>query len=256
MSNGGCEALVESYVGWLRAGMRAARVEGGCELTLPFLDRHNDHLQIYADQKDGRILLTDDGYVISDLRASGVEIDTDKRQDILTTTLHGFGVHLREGELVVEASPQNVGARIHSLVQAMLAVNDMYVMSQHRVAGFFYEDVRAFLDDHDVRYVPRVKVAGTSGYDHTVDFLIPRSKSRPERLVQAISVPQRDHIVPFLFSITDTRETRGLDGEAFAFLNDEDGARIAANVTEALDEYGVRPVLWSSRGEAVEALAG
>lgn len=251
-----CQTLVDSYARWLHGGLQAARVEGACELTTPFLDRHNDHIQIYAERADGRILLTDDGYVLADLRASGLDIDTDKRRDVLASTLRGFGVHLHGEELRIEASSANLGGRVHSLVQAMLAVNDMYVMSQHRVAGFFFEDVRAFLDQHDVRYVPRVKISGTSGYDHTIDFLIPRSRSRPERLVQAISVPQRDHIVPFLFSITDTRQTRGLDAEAIAFLNDEGTVRIAPNVTEALAEYEVTPAYWSAREEYVPELVG
>jgi hypothetical protein len=250
-----CGTLVDSYVDWLRSGLSAAKVETGCELTTPFLDRHNDHIQIYAEPRGGKILLSDDGYMLADLRASGLEIDTDKRRDVVMTTLRGFGVHLHDDELTIEASTNNVGARIHSLVQAMLAVNDMYVMGQARVAGFFFEDVRAFLDEHDVRYSPRVKVPGTSGYDHQIDFLIPRSKNRPERIVQAIAAPSREYIVPFLFSITDTRQARGADAEAYAFLNDEGAAKVAANVTDALDEYGVVPALWSEREQYVEALA-
>jgi hypothetical protein len=254
MSTNDCAALVGAYADWLRSGLSAAPVEGGCELTTPFLDRHNDHLQIYAERIGDKIVLTDDGYILSDLKASGLDINTDKRRDVLAGTLRGFGVHLRNGELTIEAAPSNVGARIHSMVQAMLAVNDMYVMGQERVAGFFFEDVRTFLEEHQVRYVPRIKVAGTSGYDHTIDFLIPRSPERPERLVQAIAAPSRDYIIPFLFAITDTRQTRGADAEAYAFLNDEGISKIAPNVTEALEEYDVTPAYWSQREHVIEAL--
>jgi len=34
----------------------------------------------------------------------------------------------------------------------MLAINDLFVMSQSRVASFFFEDVRDFLDANNVRY--------------------------------------------------------------------------------------------------------
>jgi hypothetical protein len=59
----------------------------------------------------------------------------------------------------------------------MLAVNDMFVMAQPRVASFFFEDVRNFLDSQDIRYTARVKLAGKSGYDHGIDFLIPSRRS-------------------------------------------------------------------------------
>lgn len=246
---------MESYLAWLREGLSAAKVESGCELTTPFLDRHNDHLQIYAERRNGTIVLSDDGYVLADLRASGLEIDTPKRKELFQSTLNGLGVRIREDELYVEASEKDLGAKVHALVQGMLAVNDMYVMGQARVAGFFFEDVKAFLDDHDVRYSERVKVAGRSGYDHTVDFLIPKSRTRPERFVQAINAPTKDTIRPYLFGITDTRKLRGADAQAFAFLNDEDNT-VAANVAEALASYDVVPAPWSERETFAAALAG
>ena len=63
-----------------------------CELTTPFLDRHNDHLQVYATRRNGSFVLSDDGYVLSDLRTSGLEIDTPKRKIILESVLNGLGV--------------------------------------------------------------------------------------------------------------------------------------------------------------------
>ena len=184
-----CEQLIEDYVKWLRKGLSIESLEKACELTTPFLDRHNDHLQIYAVKQNGKIVLTDDGYILSDLRTSGVELTTQKRREVLESVLNGFGVRLEGNQLMVEASQRNIGHRLHILIQAMLAVNDMFVMAQPRVASFFWEDVRSFLDQHDVRYSPRVKIAGRSGFDHAIDFLIPKSKIHPERLIQTINAP-------------------------------------------------------------------
>ena len=82
------------------------------------------------------------------------------------SVLNGFGVQTKGNQLVVEASERNLGQRLHTLIQAMLAINDMFVMAQPRVAGFFWEDVSGFLDDSQIRYVPRVKLSGRSGFDH------------------------------------------------------------------------------------------
>jgi len=250
-----CELLVEAYVEWLRKGLSVEALSNACELTTPFLDRHNDHLQIYAVKKEGTILLSDDGYVLSDLRTSGLDLNTPKRQAVLESVLNGLGVKVDGRQLIVEASVRNLGQRLHSLVQAMLAINDMFVLAQPRVASFFWEDVKAFLDEHEVRYSPRVKISGRSGFDHAIDFLIPKSSTRPERFVQAINAPNKNTIGTYLFVLGDTREARGDGAEAYAFLNDYE-REVGGEVIEALEAYEVKPALWSKRIEYVQALAG
>lgn len=249
-----CQQLIDSYLDWLRKGLSVEAVGKACELTTPFLDRHNDHLQVYAVQRNGTIVLSDDGYILSDLRTSGLDLNTPKRLEVVKAILSGLGVRLEGNQLVVEASKRTLGQKVHSLVQAMLAVNDMFVMAQPRVATFFWEDVRAFLDQHDVRYSPRVKIAGRSGYDHAIDFLIPKSRARPERFVQAINAPIKSTIGSYLFALTDTRETRPEKPEAYAFLNDRDHV-VGGDVIEALGAYEVKPALWSQRDEYVQVLA-
>lgn len=136
----------------------------------------------------------------------------------------------------------------------MLAINDMFVMAQPRVASFFWEDVRDFLDSHGVRYSPRVKLAGRTGYDHAIDFLIPRSGEVPERIVQAINSPNRNAIANYLFVLGDTRDARVTGSEAYAFLNDRD-REVGGDVIEALEAYAVVPALWSQRERHSERLA-
>lgn len=248
-----CQQLVDSYLDWLRTGLSVQEVSGYCELTTPFLDRHNDHLQIYAARKDDKITLTDDGYILSDLRTSGLDTSTPKRKAVLDSLVNGFGVHLRENELVAEASAKNLGQRVHSLLQAMLAVNDMFVMSQPRVATFFWEDVKSFLEKNEVRFSPRIKITGKSGYDHSIDFLIPKSKNRPERLVQAINAPSRSTIGSYLWVLSDSREARGRDSQAYAFLNDQEH-HVGSDVLDALNSYGVIPALWTKKESYVQDL--
>ncbi len=250
-----CDLLIESYVEWLRNGLSVDSLENACELTTPFLDRHNDHLQIYAVKNDGVIVLSDDGYILSDLRTSGLDINTPKRQAVIDTVLNGFGVRIEGNKIVAEASIRNLGQKVHTLIQAMLAVNDMFVMAQPRVSSYFWEDVRTFLDENDVRYSPRVKISGHSGFDHAIDFLIPRSSRRPERFIQAINAPNKNTIGSYLFSLGDTREARGNGAEAYAFLNDREKP-VGGDVIEALHAYNVKPAVWSARETFIEALAG
>src|SRR5208337_4828177 len=123
MNRNECQKLIDGYVGWLRQGLSVEEAGEACELTTPFLDRHNDHLQVYATRCNGSIVLSDDGYILSDLRTSGLEVDTPKRKMVLESVLNGLGVRNENGQLLIEASNVNLGQRLHSLVQAMLAVN-------------------------------------------------------------------------------------------------------------------------------------
>lgn len=250
-----CQQLIDTYLDWLRKGLSVEQLDQACELTTPFLDRHNDHLQVYAAKENGKIVLSDDGYILADLRTSGLDLNTPKRKSVLDTILNGFGIRTDGRRLFVEASSRNLGQRMHLLIQAMLSLNDMFVMAQTRVATFFWEDVRNFLDQHDVRYSPRVKITGRTGYDHAIDFLIPKSRIRPERIVQAINAPNKNTITSYLFVLDDTREARGDESEAYAFLNDQ-YREISGDVIEALEAYSVISVLWSRREQYVKALAG
>lgn len=258
MNRNECQKLIDGYVSWLHQGLSVEEVGEACELTTPFLDRHNDYLQVYATRRNGNIILSDDGYILSDLRTSGLEVDTPKRKMVLDSVLKGLGVRAENNQLMVEASASNLGQRLHSLVQAMLAVNDMFVMAQPRVASLFLEDVRNFLDSNDIRYTARVKLAGKSGYDHGVDFLIPKSRKRPERILQAIASPKKDNIFAYLWTLSDTRAARARESdseaEAYAFLNDQEQT-VGGDVIEALNAYDVTPAFWTQRAEYVDALA-
>lgn len=248
------QSLLNSYTAWLRDKTSLREVADWVEITTPYLDRHNDYMQIYAKRSDGAFVLTDDGYTIGDLEQSGCKLNSPKQQDLLKMTLNGFGVQLQGDALQVHATPENFALRKHNLVQAMLAVNDMFYLAVPMVASLFYEDVVSWLDLHDVRYTPKVKFSGKTGYDHLFDFVIPKSRRQPERIIQTINRPNRDTAQAVAFSWIDTKEVRSPESKAFALLNDSD-ILISSAVTDALLNYNVRPILWSKREEVWEELA-
>lgn len=251
---GDIQKLLDDYVVWLRDKTSLRQVDNWVEITTPYLDRHNDYLQIYAKKANGAFVLTDDGHTIDDLDQSGCKLNSPKRQELLRMTLNGFGVQLQDNALEVHATPDNFALRKHNLVQAMLAVNDMFYLAVPMVASLFYEDVVAWLDLHDIRYTPKVKFTGKTGYDHLFDFVIPKSRKQPERILQTINRPNRDTAGAVVLSWIDTKEVRSPDSRAFALLNDVEAATSTA-VLDALHNYDVRPIPWSRREEVVEELA-
>src|SRR4030067_1537735 len=182
--------LLDKYLLWLKDKTTLRQVQDWIEITTPYLDRHNGYMQIYVKHDNGGFVISDDGYTIEDLRLSGCELESKKRKDLLNLTLNGFGVKLDGEALVVHASSDNFALRKHNMVQAMLAVNDLFYLAVPVVASLFLEDVTAWLELHDIRFTPNVKFTGRSGYDHTFDFVVPASRRAPERLMRAVGRPR------------------------------------------------------------------
>ncbi len=247
------QRLMDDYFLWLKDRSVLRQIEQWVEITTPYLDRHNDYVQIYAKRENNGFLLTDDGYTIEDLEQAGCKLESRKRLDLLKMTLNGFGVQLEGKTLQVHASPENFALRKHNLVQAILAVNDMFYLAVPMVASLFYEDVVVWLDLHEIRYTPKVKFTGKSGYDHLFDFVIPKSRRQPERIVHTIARPNRDTAQSVAFSWFDTKDVRSPDSRAYALLNDGEQP-VSSGVIDALRNYEVRPVAWSERDNVREEL--
>ena len=249
------QTLVDDYHRWLSDRMTLRGLDGWVEVTTPYLDRHNDYLQIYiGPSSNGGFVLTDDGYTIADLEQSGCAVDTGKRKDLLHLTLNGFGVQVRDKALRIEASEHDFPLRKHNLVQSMLAVNDLFYLASPAIASLFLEDVVAWLDGAAIRYTQNVKFAGKSGYDHRFDFVIPKSPKRPERIVRAVNRASRESAQSVAFSWLDTRAVRPSASQAYAVVNDGE-QDVPAGVLAALRNYDVRPVRWSERSDIVAELA-
>ena len=255
MRVGEIEGLLAKYNHWLQDKTTLQQIDSDwVEITTPHLDRHNDCLQIYVRKQDSGYELTDDGYIISDLASSGCSLDSPKRKELLCTTLTGFGVKLDGNkQLIVHATPENFPLRKHNLMQAMLAINDLFYLASPHVESLFLEDVTRWLEQAKIRFTPSVKLSGKSGYDHMFHFIIPKSQHQPERLLQALSNPGKDAVEALIFKWLDTWETRSPDSLFFTVLNDAND--ISPPVMVALKNYGLKPVPWTNREQVQGVLA-
>jgi hypothetical protein len=248
------ENLVEQYFSWLKSKTAWRDINGWTEITTPYLDRHNDYIQIYLRQSGDEWELTDDGETLTDLIQSGCELDTPRRKALLQTTLNGFGMHLVNGAITVKTKQDSFALRKHNLIQAILAVNDLFYLARASVESFFFEDVALWMDDSDIRYTQRVKFSGRTGYDHLFDFVVPKSKKEPERILRVVNNPAKDQANAAILSWVDTKEARPSNSVAYAVLNDKERI-IPDGVVEALKNYDITPLPWSQRDEFRERLA-
>lgn len=249
------QKLIEQYQNWLSERTILRQMDNWVEITTPYLDRHNDYLVLYIKKTNGGgYLLTDDGWILDDLIQSGCNLDTPKRQTLLKLTLNSYGVKLNDGKLEIDASPDNFSLKKHNLVQAMLSIDDLFYLSAPVVSNVFFDDVVAWLDLNEIRYTPRIKFTGKSGYDHLFDFVIPKSRTSPERIIQAINHATKDTAQSLAFSWIDTKDVRSPDSLAYALLNDTESS-VSNSVISAIKNYDVIPVLWSKRETAIQSLA-
>jgi len=246
--------LIEQYWMWLRDNTHVRHIDSWYEITTPYLDRHNDFIQVYAKLNGDSFVLTDDGYTISDLEMSGCALDTPKRKLLLDTTLNGFGVRLEGKALTTSAISDQFALQKHNLVQAILAVNDLFFVARPNVRSLFLEDAQEWLDLHEIRYTPNVKFGGKSGFDHVFEFVIPKSRVRPERILKTINNPTRENAQSLIMAWLDTRNTRPLEAQAYALLNDRDSS-VSDQIEKALSNYSIEPIFWSKRQTKVEELA-
>jgi hypothetical protein len=136
----------------------------------------------------------------------------------------------------------------------MLAVNDLFVMAKPMVRGLFREDVERYLHLHEIRFTSSVKFTGKSGLDHSFDFVIPASKTRPERILRAINTPDRQNISLLIFSWTEIAEVRAPNSTCYGILNDTEKL-VSPDLVNALHQYRIKTVPWSHRDKYVVELA-
>lgn len=249
-----CHRLVETYAVWLKERIKLKTIGEVCEITTPFVDRHNDYLQIYVKATPSGMLLTDDGYTVRDLEMSGFEFNTERRKNELRIILNGFGINLRGDILEVDTRSDNFPQKKHNLLQAMLAINDLFVLAPSKIASFFREDVEQFLLLHEIRFTKDINFIGKSGFNHHFDFVIPPSKKEPERVLRTINSPTKNNVSAMLFSWDDARKVRSENSAAIAVLNDQD-KEITADTIHALKAYEIEPVVWSKRDNYIQKLA-
>ena len=119
--------FVDEYLRWLKNSITEKELENCIEITTPFLDRHNDWIQIYIEEKNDNIYLTDDGYTIEDLITCGCDITTPTRKKLLQRIVNGYGIKISDdNELYTNTTPSFFPQKKHALIQCMMAINDLY----------------------------------------------------------------------------------------------------------------------------------
>ena len=113
--------LINQYSAYVNDPTTLRPVGDWVEITTPYLDRHNDYLQIYVKRGKNGFILSDDGYILTELRQSGCDLE--KRIGDLMDVFGIERVEFKDGVLIIHATVGDFVAKKRDLIQLMLAVN-------------------------------------------------------------------------------------------------------------------------------------
>lgn len=244
------EKMIADYANWIKGEISVSKYGEFFELTTPYLDRYNDYLQIYVKQvNDNSIILTDDGYIIGNLLSSGMSFRAgSKRKYRLDRILQNYSLELGEDNSIrTRATPHNFPQKKHAMVQAMIAIDDMFELNPHSITEYFVEDIQMFLDANDIYYSRDFSLMGKTGSIYTYDFHFQKTKKLPERFLKAINHLTRSNRDMTIFNWIDTQEKRNHEGQLIVMLNDE--YAIQQDDLSAFNNYDILPVKFSERTE-------
>lgn len=245
--------FVDDYLKWLKDSIIETQLDNCLEITTPFLDRHNDWLQIYVEEVDNNIRITDDGYIIEDLINCGLDLTTPTRKNFLSKITAGYGVKISDtNELYVIATYDTFPQFKHALIQCMMSINDLYITSKSNTFSVFSDDIKDFLVKNNIMFLEDVNFIGQSGFNNKFDFGVPKFKDKNETLIKGINNPTKDNISLALFQWEDTKKVRNDDTQLILYLNDT--KKITENLTSSCTSYGVLPILWTNKNKSLEYL--
>jgi hypothetical protein len=246
------QKMVDDYANWLKSEIVISKYNEYYELTTPYLDRFNDYLQIYVKQdENGKITMTDDGYIIGNLLSSGISFKSgSKRKFMLDKIIRNYSLHLDRTAITTVADAQNFPQRKHLMVQAMLAIDDMFETRPENIKDFFIEDIQAFFDSNEIYYTRDFSLIGKTGSLYNYEFHFQRAKYKSERFCKAINRVRESNRNSTIFNWIDTQEKRNNEGQLIVMLNDEN----VVNDTDitAFKQYNIESVLFSRKQESIE----
>ena len=238
------QKLIDDYTAWLKSQISYDKVGEYFEITTPFLDNNNDYLQFYIKCDGDDIYFTDDGITLNNLTMNGVRLNRN-RKDYLNKMLYQYNIKLQNDELTAKSSIKTFPQTKHLFVQAMLKIEDTFSLTSSRTQSLFFDDIQSFFTDKEIYYTDNVQFAGISGFSHKYDFLLQRTKNKPERLCQAVNIPNKNNMSNILFSWNDTKQTRNDESQLILILNDQKG--ISKGVVDGFKSYGASVIKWSER---------
>lgn len=188
-----CGLIVSRHLEYLKEGFWCDEEGEHTCVTTPYQYPDGSLIQVYVQEgPTGRL-------VVSDLAETARHIVVICGKDLYETQsgaisriVNKYQILLDNGELIALSTHLEVGQAIFRLSMAMKEIADLVHTAKAQREIHFVDEVRNFMQNRRLPFVPRYPIAGRTGMIHRIDFLL---QSKGGLLVQVIGQQGRKNKV-------------------------------------------------------------
>lgn len=247
--------MLADYFNWMSRKYTINSFESGDEIITPFQNSIGDDIAIYLIRKGhGQIMLTDDGTTLNDLNLLGINFKLNSRIQIIDDVAQTYGVKRFNDQLSITGKTSEFPVMKHSLLQAMLHIDDLSYTKKETAKNVFFEEVLNFLINKNFGGLPEYKIDGSSGINYKIAYAIGPSSSKPERFIQIINNANFQNIALETIAIDDIRKT-GMypeDKLSYSVIYNDSVNSTNDKSNKLAHEYGVNLIGWQNKEELLK----
>ncbi|EGQ0392570.1 DUF1829 domain-containing protein, partial [Staphylococcus pseudintermedius] len=153
-------------------------------------------------------------------------------------------------EIVTNVKNNSFAQSKHNLIQGILKIYDLTLTTKSNVSRLFYEEVFDFLYNEEILGSAKVSVSGESGIKYFIDFILPETKSKPEKLINFANHLDFNKVTTDAFMYRDVKHNRpsrsGLAPQMLIVANDVEHP-ITAKARQAAEHEHLSILHWSDK---------
>jgi len=123
--------LINDYFNLLKKEMDTALIsEDLFVITTPFLDKHNDLIDVYVKLlPDEKVIITDKGETFNNLKQDGIVIGDENFMEKIDFVIYGLSISIDNDELILHANTTNFAQKFHNFIQTIIKIDSLFISS-------------------------------------------------------------------------------------------------------------------------------
>lgn len=257
--------IAASYIDWVKTNYNFKDIDekGSIDIQTPYLDNFGDNISFVIKNKDGHLIISDEGYTAWNLESHGICISRNKtyRNNLLKSIVNFENASLtHDNEIFKKLDLKKPGQTIHDMTQILIKVNDLTFVRKTVVSELFLEEVTNYFNNNQKEFkkIPSFSITGKSQLGHRIDFGFITAEGT--KLVKVHNSLRRNTIESAIATLVDTAEYRQKYYQEAESLNlligDLDISKSTTlNNIESLKEYNIDVIDFKNKKEVKDKLS-
>lgn len=187
----------------------------------------------------------------------GIDINTKTRSKLMKNILNQFNLILDGDEIITIVSNDSFAQAKHNLTQGILKIYDLIFTAKNNVTSLFYDEVYDFLFEEEITGTAKVALSGESGIKYPIDYILPGTKSKSEKLINFANNLDFNKVTNDSFMYRDVKTNRpnrsNIQPDMIIIANDVEN-KISSKARQAAEYEGISILKWSDKKQIKSAL--